>query len=355
MRSIRFTNPAPLVAGSRLVVLDQLKGYALLLVLIYHLGAIFGWPNRLHGEVGVDLFLVVSGFTLTLGAAQLPWRQFLYRRIVRIFPAYWAALALFAFLQAWVFKVAVTPTSLGLHAVGLHAFAPPAYFAEINDSFWFISLILGLYVIFLVLRKHFDDVAVVIGTGALVTTAAALIYLGFDHTGGLIQLAVRIPSFFVGIVAALLLARPEVTIGVSAPLCLGLAGLLMLGWTKGIIPYYAFAAVVMIVLFLFATRKASHLPEVRFALRGLAFLGVYSYEIFLFHQPLIRDYNRIAIERLRGGATPTTFELAIGVVVALAVTLLLSVAVHKLTVRLFALARPPAPPAEATVTPIRFA
>ena len=68
-----------------------------------------------------------------------------------------------------------------------------------------------------------------------------------------------------------------------------------------------------------------------------------SLEIFLIHQPLIRDYNLWAQRRLFPGSGPTSLALAVGVVVGLAVAIALSDRLHALLARLpaWGAGRPP--------------
>lgn len=92
---------------------DGLRAIAALSVLLFHAATISGntrvGPGRdyfLHLDVGVAVFFVLSGFLLYrpfvlahLGAAPDPsvWR-YLRRRALRIFPAYWLALTVTAFV-----------------------------------------------------------------------------------------------------------------------------------------------------------------------------------------------------------------------------------------------------------------
>ena len=103
--------------------LQALRGVACLLVVAYHAA---GWearfglgfnplkPTTWFGYAGVDLFFVLSGFIIAstcrpaLGRpGQLP--SYLFRRAWRLFPAYWAALALTIVVycglaEGWVFR-----------------------------------------------------------------------------------------------------------------------------------------------------------------------------------------------------------------------------------------------------------
>lgn len=64
--------------------IQALRGGAALLVVLFHLGVM---PN---GHTGVDLFFVISGFIMgAIGVDERPLR-FVYRRVTRIAPLYWA-------------------------------------------------------------------------------------------------------------------------------------------------------------------------------------------------------------------------------------------------------------------------
>src|SRR5882762_4814287 len=96
----------------RIPVLDGLRGIAILLVMVYHFwfyGFAFGRQTILErmyshtagvGWIGVDLFFVLSGFLITgilYDSRNDPhyYRVFYARRTIRIFPLYYAFLALF--------------------------------------------------------------------------------------------------------------------------------------------------------------------------------------------------------------------------------------------------------------------
>ena len=82
--------------------LDGLRGWAILLVLAFHLGLLSG------GSLGVDVFFVLSGFLITTLLAE-EWQRhdsislprFYLRRALRLWPAFFTLLALYG-LYSWL-------------------------------------------------------------------------------------------------------------------------------------------------------------------------------------------------------------------------------------------------------------
>jgi peptidoglycan/LPS O-acetylase OafA/YrhL len=103
------------VSWPRVPALDGVRGLAILWVLSHQLGlpmAIHGWEARMlapfvAGWIGVQLFFVLSGFLITgilLDTQHDPHqlKHFYVRRVLRIFPLYYATLAVTMFvLSVW--------------------------------------------------------------------------------------------------------------------------------------------------------------------------------------------------------------------------------------------------------------
>src|SRR5690242_10016238 len=109
-------NPAPAHSlAARLPTLDGLRAIAILLVVPHNLNLMVTFPGVAHafvsalyrGWIGVQLFFVLSGFLITgilLDARDAPhyYRSFFVRRVLRIFPLYYATLiVLFVLLPAF--------------------------------------------------------------------------------------------------------------------------------------------------------------------------------------------------------------------------------------------------------------
>src|SRR2546421_11163008 len=91
--------------------LDLLRALAIIVVVIYH-AALFGFklPRRVDrfGWIGVDLFFVLSGYLIggqllapLARGRSIDLRRFFARRVLRIIPAYFVILAVYAFLPSW--------------------------------------------------------------------------------------------------------------------------------------------------------------------------------------------------------------------------------------------------------------
>ncbi|WP_081721017.1 acyltransferase family protein [Pseudoxanthomonas suwonensis] len=100
-----MTSPPPLARSSKLDSVQVLRALAAFAVVFHHVGlmlqtyhspAMSNFSSALVsvGAAGVDIFFVISGFIIFLTTTKLPLggrvaRQFLLRRALRIYPAYW--------------------------------------------------------------------------------------------------------------------------------------------------------------------------------------------------------------------------------------------------------------------------
>lgn len=91
--------------------LDSLRALAVTIVVLYHFLPAFGLGSLPAGWLGVDLFFILSGFLITVillyqkaadGRPLHVIRNFIIRRALRLFPAYYLFISFFALLQATV-------------------------------------------------------------------------------------------------------------------------------------------------------------------------------------------------------------------------------------------------------------
>lgn len=158
------------MANARDIQLDALRAIAVLLVLYSHFLAPGG--SSFVGHLGVRLFFVLSGFLITrllldardtdAFAAGPALRSFYARRMIRIFPPYFAVLAL-----AWFASEQSRP-SLAWHALYLSNF----WYARQNDwtpwllcHFWSLSIEEQFYlawplIVLLAPRRRIEAIAI---------------------------------------------------------------------------------------------------------------------------------------------------------------------------------------------------
>ena len=141
-------------------VFDGLRGIAILAVVWYHLMLVTGvTPTTLvaqTGFMGVDLFFFVSGFCLFWpharhlfeGRAAPTIAEFAERRLEKILPSYFVALAIIAAAHAsWFSSAASLAWNVAVHAFFIHPWWP-ATFGSISGPFWTLGIEVQFYVLF---------------------------------------------------------------------------------------------------------------------------------------------------------------------------------------------------------------
>ena len=125
--------------GSRLGVLDGLRGIAILLVLWYHVWEI-SWlsPGALQfipatGFIGVHLFFFLSGFVISYPfvramlahGPQPSWNDFAWRRFIKIVPSYVLSIAVaYAIGYAQIQPNASALPDIVTHLLFIHTWFP---------------------------------------------------------------------------------------------------------------------------------------------------------------------------------------------------------------------------------------
>ena len=311
--------------------LDELKGLGLLLVLIYHTSGVLHRPDWSHGEVGVDIFLLISGYAVTASVRRRSPGDFFRRRFFRIFPAYWFANALFVGLDWWCKGIAHSWHSVLLHALGLHAFGPEFDFWDINMSFWFLALLVPMYACVPAFRAYRGSLATIAAWGLTLGCISSLLYDQIGFHGHVEHLTVRIPSFFVGIAAAgwseasAEQRRPNLFLGAA------LVFAFVLYVARGDYFNYPLQGILVVLAYLGLRGLFARLGLAWL----LALLGVFSYEIFLLHQPFIIEYAVILEQKFFPAATRAYSTPGWGVAIGLAMSVIFAVPLHLVLRRAF--------------------
>jgi peptidoglycan/LPS O-acetylase OafA/YrhL len=143
----------------RLRALDGLRLVAALMVCAYHFvdrgGSAFGRPMQhvfphlmrpcSYGPLGVHYFFVISGFVICMSGWGRSVKDFAVSRIIRLYPAYWAAIALVAVIFPIVGYATVSRTDL---LTNLTMLQTPAGAQRVLGVSWTLWAELRFYLLF---------------------------------------------------------------------------------------------------------------------------------------------------------------------------------------------------------------
>jgi peptidoglycan/LPS O-acetylase OafA/YrhL len=332
---VKAVSPPTTTSGvGRLAGLDGIRGLAALFVVVNHifLRAFPGFPadhaplwaaGFIYGRFAVVVFIVLSGFSLSLLPARHGWRlggisEFARRRAWRILPPYWAALA-FSLLMTW-FVVAQPgwPVATAKSAVvnGLlmqDVVATPSP----NRAFWSIAIEAQLYVGFpllLLAMRRWNPFAPVAAAAVPVLTLGIC---SAAHVGAAQDLLNQYTPdlavlFAIGVAAAGVLTAPDrrrawpwhwFALALAVPV-LALIARQGSVWTNDNLFWVdlALGPASGCLLAAVATGRAG--PLVRMLdLRPLRGLGGFSYSLYLTHAPIvIAVYYGVVRGRVPAGA-----------------------------------------------------
>ena len=313
-------------ARVRLSFLDGVRALAALYVVLHHIwltvwpaypvnkGPVFlGW--LLYGHLAVAVFIVVSGFSLTVAPARRGYElggvaRFLRRRAWRILPPYWAALG----LSVVVFGL-ITPELTGraitLKGVVAHFFLVQDVVdsPKPNGAFWSIAIEWQIYFLFplvLLLRRRIGPLwMVVVSTAAVV--GAQLVGENVGPLDGVLNLTPQFLALFVfGVAAAMVLEE-----GRTAPKWLGAVGVACFAafvvlaavfgsrWIDH--AYFWIDLLVGVgtaaVLAVLASGGFGPLRDL-LASRVFSGIGLFSYSVYLVHLPLLWLVDHFVVANL---------------------------------------------------------
>ena len=298
--------------------LDGVRGAAAMFVVLHHIW-LASWPKfprnvgpwwvgwMLYGHLAVAVFIVVSGFSLTLApmsrGASLSGgaRRFLRRRAWRILPPYWAAL-IFSAILTWTLVqpgLGIAAITKGFLVHGL-LLQDAVGIAAPNGAFWSIAVEWQIYfafplILWLARRTNFGTS--VLCTIGVVLTARELTQLG-SPLSKINHLTPQFLALFaMGVLAvhlggdgrAMKLRRPLATAGLIA--VGAFVALAVIEGSVWVVDRYFWIdllfgtgiACMMAVMHSGGAARARHILASPVALR----LGLFSYSIYLLHGPLV--------------------------------------------------------------------
>ncbi len=284
---------------------QELKGFAILTIIFAHIGYVlstngdFLFPFSILAGVGVNLFLFLSGYGLTF--SQLKKEEsvltFYKRRLIKLFIPFWIVLGTLVLLDAFVLGKTYTMQFFLQAFFGL--FIHVNAYRDLNSPFWYFSFILLYYLLFpIIFTKKWPWLS----AAMLYFIVRAIVQLHPSFLAGVIGLyEVHILAFPLGIIGAWLVTTQTQILQNCKSVCityrhyLYVPSLSVLLWFIG---YFAIHANVGAVAYLEDVTSLSIMFAVilLFVIKKresalFSIFGLYSYEIYLFHWPLLYRYD----------------------------------------------------------------
>ncbi|NDC63750.1 MAG: acyltransferase [Planctomycetia bacterium] len=289
--------------------IDGLRAIAVIPVVLFHLG--LDWLRG--GYLGVDVFFVISGFLITsivladLRSGRFTFREFLARRIRRIFPPLIVMVGC-TLLAAWALTPTFDHSSVGKQAIAALLSVANVYFWKTSGDYWglqseqlpllhtwSLSVEEQFYLLFplaiwIMYRWRPSWLPAVLASLAALSLRQFLQGLESDPTGTFYLLPTRAWELAVGCTLATVARasgseRPVDSAWVS---WLAIAGLGMILATYSLLPEMNGGVVVTVAGAALVLAFAGSGPcRALLSLPPLVFVGKASYSLYLWHWPFL--------------------------------------------------------------------
>jgi peptidoglycan/LPS O-acetylase OafA/YrhL len=285
----------------------ELKGLAILMIISSHICYFlvsdhhFLWPLSTTAGIGVNLFLFLSGLGLAASQSQrtLTVWQFYKKRLLKLFLPFWLMLLTFLTADFFILHL-VRPWGYVLSSV-LGIFTHADLYTDINSPLWYFTFILGYYLLFpWVFSRRRPWLSAII----LYLAGYLLVWWSPAILGNVLYLyRVHIVAFPLGILVyglvTQLAARVSPTVlqkwsrGRAAIIYyLVLAGLLTALVYSNIYSGVGLSANIEQVMSIIAVLSlAAVFVLKKWSFPVLTWFGLYSYEIYLWHWPIMYRYD----------------------------------------------------------------
>lgn len=159
-------------------VTNQLKGFAILSIVFAHIGYFlssdqrFLYPYSVLGGMGVNLFLFLSGFGLTLSQIKSPLSPlaFYKKRLPRLFIPLWIVIAIFLLVDFFVLNRTYPLLETVKSFLGFYPRAD--LWQNLDSPLWYFSIIFFYYLLFPIL---FIRKAPFVSAGLILTASLILL------------------------------------------------------------------------------------------------------------------------------------------------------------------------------------
>ncbi|CAE6811308.1 O-acetyltransferase OatA [Paraburkholderia domus] len=337
--------------GKRAIELDFVRGIAIIMVMGFHFHAvhtdnflihIVEYPLKNFGREGVNLFFTLSGFLVGglllrqyAETGNIDAKRFIIRRIFRIWPAYYILIAfhVLAGRHPWNTFLFQNLTHLQNY---LGTSITQTWSLAVEEHFYLV--LPALLLLFARWRLGaWTIVGVLTGICAVVLTARCFAVAGGNLEGAFAYTQYRIDSLLVGVIlSAIYWMKPGVYHQLAKRKWLLVASIVALcAWLAFATPHFAldesigytiqaigFAALIVFVLEYSGSLRSS------WVYRGIAWIGLYSYGIYLWHSLALAPGDMLIRKATAMGLAPSVIWI-----VALTAQFAFAIAIGYVTTR----------------------
>lgn len=273
----------------------QLMGLAMLFILIFHTGIDVSNINILRslkdiGDVGVDMFLLLSGIGLYFSySTDYNKTNFYKKRVLRILPTFIPIAIIWYCANKVAFGMSLSDVFLGITTL--------SFWIKGNVTWWFISAILILYLLTPIyidlMNKKYKTVS--LATVLIFIVIGLSIRFTFldEYFDYLLIFVCRIPTFLIGILVGKIIKEGHemkinmILVYVSTFISL-IISVLVVNPDYIYIPfalkYYVYAILSFGICIILSKVFSKH-ENKKYML--LTFLGTYSLEMYLLHEKIL--------------------------------------------------------------------
>ncbi|MCI0151545.1 acyltransferase [Paraburkholderia sediminicola] len=337
--------------GKRAIELDFVRGIAIIMVMGFHFHAvhtdnflihIVEYPLKNFGREGVNLFFTLSGFLVGglllrqyAETGNVDAKRFIIRRIFRIWPAYYILIAfhVLAGRHPWNTFLFQNLTHLQNY---LGTSITQTWSLAVEEHFYLV--LPALLLLFARWRLGaWTIVGVLTGICAVVLTARCFAVAGGNLEGAFAYTQYRIDSLLVGVIlSAIYWMKPGVYHQLAKRKWLLVASIVALcAWLAFATPHFAldesigytFQAIGFAALIVFVLEYSGSLRS-SWVYRGIAWIGLYSYGIYLWHSLALAPGDMLIRKATAMGLAPSVIWI-----VALTAQFAFAIAIGYVTTR----------------------
>lgn len=278
---------------------DQLKGIAILIVVLGHLWVHVSSVRAIpvFGDYAVSLFLILSGFGLSVSQATKTISiNFILRRFRKVIIPYWLITLIILVADFLLLNKSYSITDVLTTFAGINL---NKNLKHIDYTRWYITLILIYYIVYFLFNRYFNKANALLSIFAFSLVFCILSVTKIFQIGAIDQ----IMAFPIGCLVAfyyesiwVFLNKRRVELYASLLFLLTSLVFLFPSYPSELIFKALFILIKSVNSLLFCTLLillVGRIGKFGYMSRFLSFCGVISYEVYLIHGPILIKYNPI--------------------------------------------------------------